>query len=111
MEFCVGSRTYQVRIVRGWVMVKGQESASSHDRHKAEVRISDQVPAQRRRSVLFHELRHAWLAEFGQARDQEHDARQAASYAEEVNDQLEQQGGRVALAALAAEETGTGLVA
>lgn len=100
MQFRVGPHQYAVRIIAGWITIGSEKCAATHDWNRGEILISDQVKPAKRRSVLFHELRHAWQAELGRPADEESEASNAASFAEDIVDQFEAQGGSAALAAL-----------
>lgn len=91
MQFRVGPHQYAVRIIAGWITIGSEKCAATHDWNRGEILISDQVKPAKRRSVLFHELRHAWQAELGRPADEESEASNAASFAEDIVDQFEAQ--------------------
>jgi hypothetical protein len=99
MEFRIGTHTYRVAIVRGWIQHDDAELAAQTDWNDCQIRISDQVPKHRRREILLHELRHAWQFEFSdsQSLSPEEDAKQAAKWSIDMTDQLQAQGGVAAL--------------
>lgn len=91
--------------MRGWIQHEGGEYGGLTDWETGVIRISSQVPRERRRTILFHELRHAWQHEHGEAQSPEEDARQAAAWSIDMNDQLTAQGGNAALLALKPQPT------
>lgn len=107
MFVTIFNRQYQIEISAKPLVHDGKPARALLQRApKRRILIDPSVPGPERYREVLHEARHAWTGEQGIAVDEEADARDFAVCADLLDEQLEAQGGRAALAALKAPERG-----
>ena len=100
MNFHIAHAGYRVKVRDGLLTDEhGRKAAGlcNWSDHIVWLAGPKQMLAQRRPETLFHELWHAWRAEFGKTNDEEAEANQVAAFALTMWQQLERQGGLAAL--------------
>jgi hypothetical protein len=100
MQFKLLSRTISVHIVSNLIR-DGALREGIFDPDTDRILISDTVPRDRRRAVLLHELRHAWIELHGTPEPgSENDATDVGSFADYLIDAYQEQGGDDCLEAM-----------
>lgn len=100
MQFTFAGRVFPVVIVSNLIR-NGALREGWFDESAGQILISDTVAREKRRAVLFHELRHAWTSLHGRhAHGSEEDATDVGTFTDFVMESFAEQGGDAALAAL-----------
>lgn len=100
MRFSIGDRAYTVHISPRPIYLDGHECDGRIDPDAGRIMLDGQLPRHDRRRVLLHELRHAWVIEYGRAGDDEADADDAAAFSDWAHGAYQAQGGDRALEAM-----------
>jgi hypothetical protein len=103
MRFNVGPWVYTLKITAAQIVEDGELLNGQADEGAREIRIAGTVIPEARLDVLLHELRHCWEFHFPVPRDAEEEANFTASIAAAAMQDLQLQGGRMALMGMAGE--------
>lgn len=100
MYVTIHARQYPIEIAEKPLWRNGAACMALLQLNPRRILLSPSLPAADRYRELLHELRHAWTSELGVPGSDEVDARDVATFCDAMTEQLEAQGGRVALMAL-----------